>query len=176
MVAGAGDQTNCYFADRVTGMGSHASQMAKAICIYSPWQFVYWYDRPIGSPSKKGGAGGSEGSIPEIEDLSFYDQLPTVWSDTRVIDGYPGEFAIIARKNKGSWFLGAITGTVNFESTIKLNFLDPGKEYAATIYSDDSLLNTRTNLRIENMTVTNKVELPVEILRQNGLAIRNNFV
>ena len=171
MIAGAGDQTNCYFADRVTGMGSHASQMAKAICIYSPWQFVYWYDRPIGSPSKKGGAGGSEGGIPEIEDLSFYDQLPTVWSDTRVIDGYPGEFAIIARKNKGSWFLGAITGTVNFESTIKLNFLESGKEYVATIYSDDSLLNTRTNLRIENMTVTNKVELPVEILRQNGLAI-----
>ena len=58
MIAGAGDQTNCYFAERVTEqMGSHTSQMAKSICIYSPWQFVYWYDRPFGSPVKKGGAG-----------------------------------------------------------------------------------------------------------------------
>src|SRR6185312_7462900 len=50
MIAGAGDQTNCYFAPRVDKMGSHASQMAKAICIYSPWQFLYWYDRPEDSP------------------------------------------------------------------------------------------------------------------------------
>ncbi|MDP4283610.1 MAG: glycoside hydrolase family 97 N-terminal domain-containing protein [Bacteroidota bacterium] len=54
MIAGAGDQTNCYFTPRVDEkMGSHASQMAKSICIYSPWQFIYWYDRPENSPRAK---------------------------------------------------------------------------------------------------------------------------
>ena len=67
MIAGAGDQTNCYFAPRVDEkMGSHASQMAKAICIYSPWQFIYWYDRPENSPRDKGGVGSGPSVISEI--------------------------------------------------------------------------------------------------------------
>lgn len=27
-------------------MGGRAAQLAKLVAIYSPWQFVYWYDRP----------------------------------------------------------------------------------------------------------------------------------
>lgn len=47
MICGAGDYTNCYFAERVTEkMGGRAGQLAKLVAIYSPWQFVYWYDRP----------------------------------------------------------------------------------------------------------------------------------
>ena len=61
--------------------------MAKSICIYSPWQFLFWYDRPPGSPGKKGGAGGAEGSIPELEELEFYSRLPTVWDNSLVLDG-----------------------------------------------------------------------------------------
>ncbi|MDA0196892.1 MAG: glycoside hydrolase family 97 C-terminal domain-containing protein [Bacteroidetes bacterium] len=45
-----------------------------------------------------------------IPDSSFYDALPTVWDDTKVLDGYPGELDVIARKNGNNWFLGAIIG------------------------------------------------------------------
>ncbi|MEO8110489.1 MAG: glycoside hydrolase family 97 N-terminal domain-containing protein, partial [Ginsengibacter sp.] len=45
-IAGAADNTNCYFTARVDKMGSHVAQMAKAVCIYSPLQFLYWYDNP----------------------------------------------------------------------------------------------------------------------------------
>jgi hypothetical protein len=30
---------------------SHASQLAKSVCIFSPWQFLYWYDLPPGAAS-----------------------------------------------------------------------------------------------------------------------------
>ncbi|MFT7162645.1 MAG: alpha-glucosidase, partial [Bacteroidia bacterium] len=173
MIAGAGDQTNCYFAERVSEkMGSHASQMAKAICIYSPWQFVYWYDRPVGSPVKKGGAGGSVPVISEIPDLSFYDALPTVWDDTKVLDGYPGELAVIARKSGGNWFLGAITGTKEHALSVPLDFLDSGVKYKATIYSHDQSLDTYTKVKIEEIEVTNQSVLEQSILKQNGLAVR----
>ncbi|HEX5026953.1 MAG TPA: glycoside hydrolase family 97 N-terminal domain-containing protein [Agriterribacter sp.] len=171
MIAGAGDQTNCYFAERVPAMGSHASQMAKAVCIYSPWQFLYWYDRPAGSPFKIGGAGGADGSIPEMADLSFYDQLPTVWDDTRVIDGYPGELAIVARKNGTNWYLGAITGNSPHHSSLKLDFLEEGRNYMATMYSDDLSLGTKTNIKIQDQEVTCKSVLGIDMLKQNGLAI-----
>lgn len=173
MIAGAGDHTNCYFAERVTEkMGSHASQMAKAICIYSPWQFVYWYDRPVGSPVKKGGAGGSVPIIAEIPDLSFYDAVPTVWDDTKVLGGYPGELAVIARKSGSSWFVGAITGTKEHMLSVPLDFLDAGARYKATIYSHDESLDTYTKVKIQEMEVTSKSVLKKNILEQNGLAVR----
>ena len=54
MICGAGDYTNCYFAERVTEkMGGRAAQLAKLVAIYSPWQFVYWYDRPEKSPETR---------------------------------------------------------------------------------------------------------------------------
>ena len=73
MIAGAGDNTICYYAPRVTEkMGGHAAQLAKAVLLYSPWQFVYWYDRPAGSPHKRGGAGASTGIIGEDPELAFF--------------------------------------------------------------------------------------------------------
>jgi len=172
MIAGAGDQTNCYFAERVTEkMGSHASQMAKAICIYSPWQFLYWYDRPDGSSVSMGGAGGATGTIPEIPDLEFYDRIPTVWDQTKIIDGYPGERAVIAREKKGSWYIGAISGNHGFELKLKLGFLKSGIKYEAMVFSDDSTLKLETKLKIQKLTVNQSSILDYQILKQNGLAV-----
>ncbi len=172
MIAGAGDQTNCYFAERVTDkMGSHTSQMAKTICIYSPWQFLFWYDRPVGSPGKKGGAGGAESGIPEIPDLTFYEQVPTVWEDTRVLDGYPGELAVIARRSGNDWYLGVLTGTKAHALSLRLDFLDPATTYQAKIYSHDESLKTDTKVKIRELEVNSQSVLQEEILLQNGLAV-----
>ncbi|WP_372931777.1 glycoside hydrolase family 97 protein [Mariniphaga sediminis] len=172
MIAGAGDQTNCYFSERVSAkMGSHVSQMAKTICIYSPWQFLYWYDRPVGSPTKKGGAGNTEDVIPEIPDLAFFDQVPTVWDETKIIDGYPGEFAVVARKHEDKWYLGAITGTKEMLLNVDLKFLDEGKEYKATVFSHDESLKTVTKVKIQEIEVTGQSEFEYPVLKQNGLAV-----
>ncbi|MDO7172486.1 glycoside hydrolase family 97 protein [Mariniflexile sp. AS56] len=172
MIAGAGDQTNCYFAPRVTEkMGSHVSQLAKAVCIYSPWQFLYWYDRPEGSHAGEEGAGGTQTFIQEVPELAFYDALPTVWDDTKIIDGYPGEFAIVARKSGKDWFVGGLTGKVGRELSVSLDFLDKGKTYEATIYSDDQSMGTKTNVKIEKIRVSSDGVISKKLIEQNGLAI-----
>jgi len=172
MIAGAGDHTNCYFNARVTeNMGSHVGQMAKTICIYSPWQFIFWYDRPEGSPRRKGGAGNSEGIIQEIPDLRFYDQVPTVWDDTRVIDGYPGRLAIIARKRQDTWFLGVLTGTEAHQLHLKLDFLEADTEFEAEIYEYDEALNSLTKVKISRGKVNSESILSKEVPKQNGLAV-----
>lgn len=172
MLAGAGDHTNCYMASRVDAkMGSHASQMAKMICLYSPWQFVFWYDRPQGSPSKRGGAGGAEGFIPEIEDLQFYKQIPTVWDETKVIDGYPGQFAIVARRSGDTWFVGCLVGSEPKSIEISLNFLEQGTVYNAQVFSDDPTLHSLTNVMIEALEVNTETVYKREIIKMNGLAM-----
>ncbi len=172
MIAGAGDHTNCYFAPRVDEtMGSHASQLAKSVIIYSPWQFLYWYDRPKGSRPGDEGAGGSKSFIQEVPELAFFDALPTVWDDTKVIEGYPGKFATIARKSGDEWFIGALNGEESRIFEIPLSFLDPGMNYTAIMYSDNAFVETDTKVQIEEKEVRSTETLILDVKSNNGVAI-----
>jgi len=172
MLAGAGDHTICYYDRRVAQIASHAFQLAKAVCVYSPWQFVYWYDRPPESPQDIGGAGGKHPVIGDEPELEFFDHVPTVWDDTRVIDGEIGEFAVIARRSGEDWFLGAMNGDAARALTIALSFLDEGKDYTAHIYSDDETIPTATHVRIVKKRVTSTTVLSAKIAPSGGLAAR----
>jgi len=172
MIAGAGDNTNCYFAPRVSEtMGGKTAQMAKSIMLYSPWQFLYWYDRPEGSPVKKGGAGMTTGIIVENEDLSFYDALPTVWDDTKVLEGEIGKYATIARKNGNDWFIGALTAKSARELQLELNFLEEKSNYEATIYFQDEGNLDNNTVSIEKIEVTKHSVLLKEIIGNSGLTV-----
>ena len=172
MLAGAGDHTNCYFAPRVDEkMGSHASQMAKAICIYSPWQFIYWYDRPEESPRKKGVVGNNGPSvIIELPELSFYDALPTVWDNTKVLEGKIGEYGTIARKSGDNWFIGSLTDQPR-KLTLNLSFLDKRAKFEATIYSDDPSIDSSSKVEVTKQMVTYESQLSFDLKQKNGLAV-----
>ncbi len=172
MLAGAGDNTNCYFAPRVSEkMGGHVSQLAKAVMIYSPWQFLYWYDRPQGSPAKTGGAGDSQDFIPNNEELEFYKNMPTVWDETKVLEGKIGEFGTIVRKSGEDWFLGSLTGKQGKDLEIKLNFLEANANYQAVIYSHKADLESLTKVKIDKQQVKSDGVLNFNILENSGLAI-----
>ena len=172
MLAGAGDHTSCYFSERVDEkLGSHASQLAKAVCIYSPWQFLYWYDRPINSPGAVGGAGGHTNAIVEVPELTFFDQMPTVWDDTKVLAGYPGEYAIMARKSGSTWFVGALNGEQQRDNTITFDFLDPNRLYDATIFTDDKEVKTVTKVAVETMTLTSDDVINFGLGKHEGMAM-----
>ena len=172
MLAGAGDHTNCYFAPRVDEkMGSHVSQMAKTICIYSPWQFIFWYDRTEDSPRKKGVVGSNAPSvIVELPELSFYDALPTVWDDTKILEGKISEYGTIARKSGDNWFIGSLTDQPR-KVTLNLNFLDKRYKFEATIYSDDTTIESPTKVRISKQIVSVGSQLSFDLKNKNGLAI-----
>ena len=36
--------------------------------------------------------------------------LPSAWDDTKLLAGYPGEYAVIARKSEGKWYVAGING------------------------------------------------------------------
>lgn len=44
-------------------------------------------------------------------ELDLIKSLPTTWDETRYIDGYPGCYAVIARRHGNRWYVGAINGT-----------------------------------------------------------------
>ena len=172
MLAGAGDNTICYYDPRVTRNASHAYQLAKAVCVYSPWQFLYWYDRPSTSPRKKGGAGGSRNLIGDEPELEFFDAVPAVWDDTKVLDGKIGRYAVIARRSGRCWFIGCMNSGQSRTLDVPLEFLEAGKKYTAHVYRDDPALKTRTHVRIDRRPVDAQTVLQATMSAQGGQAVR----
>jgi len=172
MIAGQGDNTICYYNERVENkMGSHASQLAKAVCLFSPLQFLYWYDKAAPSLKKNDGQWGATNYIGDEPELEFFDNVPTVWDKTLVLHAKIGEYGIIAREKGDEWFIGGINGVNPSKLDIKFSFLDPDKTYSAKIYSDDPSVNTRTHVRIDSISVNHKTVFPVNLNPDNGIAI-----
>lgn len=78
--------------------------------------------------------------------FQFIKQVPVDWSQSIMLDGYPGDFAVMARKDRNSqaWFLGAVTNDDARSINVKLDFLDD-LPYEAQIYKDGEGANWRTN-------------------------------
>lgn len=171
MLAGAGDNTICYFDRRVDEkMGSHASQLAKAVCIFSPLQFLYWYDRLV--PARKEDEfSGNPNYLSDEPEMEFFDKVPTVWDETRVLHASIGEYGVIARRKGEEWFIGGINGSQTRELDIDFSFLDRGRNYTATFYTDDPSVNTRTNVRIQTMDVTRDSVFKSSLAPNNGIAV-----
>jgi len=157
MLCGAGDYTVCYYNNRIKT--THAHQLAAAVVFYSPWQFLFWYDRPSAYQGE-----------PEIE---FFERVPTVWDDTHVINGKIGEYATIARRSGDEWFIGTMNGMEPRTLDIPLAFLDRGQNYTAHIYCDSDLNdNTRTHIKIERRLVHRDTTLTAQIPPSGGHAVR----
>lgn len=172
MLAGAADNTICYYDGRVDENASHAYQLTKSVCIYSPWQFLYWYDRPVSSPRRTGGAGGGHNVIGDEPELEFFDFVPTVWDDTKVIHGKIGEYAVIARRSGDSWFIGCMNADEQRNLEVPLYFLDKERQYIAHIYSDDPAVATRTHVKISRYIVNSSTIMTAELPARCGQAIR----
>lgn len=167
-LAGAADHTICYFDQRVADQWTHGHQLAKAVCTYSPWQFVYWYDSPLSvdveGPSLKN-------RIVDTPELEFFAKVPTVWDDTRVVHGKIGEFAVVARRSGRDWFVGALNAGKRRELDVPLDFLSQGVKYKAKLYKDDPNVNTVTRVRIDEDIVSSEKALRIALLPNGGQAV-----
>ncbi|MCW3787670.1 glycoside hydrolase family 97 protein [Plebeiibacterium sediminum] len=155
-LAGAGDYTICYYNNRIKT--THAHQLALSVVYYSPVQFLYWYDKPSHYRGEK--------------EIAFFDAVPTVWDDTKVLNGEIGQYISVARKTGNEWFVGAITNNDAREINIPLSFLDKGRKYKATVYYDNPLLKTRTNVEEKEIPVDNIMDLRFQLLPSGGIAIK----
>ena len=154
-LAGAGDYTICYYNNRIKT--THTHQLALSVVYYSPIQFLYWYDKPSHYRGEK--------------EIAFFDNVKTVWDDTKVLNGEIGKYITVARRSGNEWFVGAITNNDGRTVRIPCSFLESGKNYTATIYYDDMSLNSRTNVNISSKQVDESKTLSFDLQASGGVAI-----
>jgi len=136
-------------------------QLALYVTMYSPLQMAA--DLP-------------ENYEAHLDALQFIRDVSVDWDDTKILEAEPGDYIIEARKAKGkdSWFLGAITDENARTFSETLTFLDPNKNYVATIYHDADNADWKNNpeaYSIEKFVVDNKTKLNLKLAPGGGTAI-----
>lgn len=170
MLAGAADITVCYYDERVDQLWSHAFQLAKSVVFYSPWQFLFWYDRPRAAwPDADTRRYNVIGEEPELE---FFAAIPTVWDDTKVINGEIGKYATVARRKREEWFIGLVNASNPRSLEVPLDFLQPGVKFLARLYCDDPSIDTRTHVACRTLEVDAATILEVQLGPNSGQAVR----
>lgn len=138
-----------------------ANQLALYLTMYSPLQMAA--DLP-------------ENYMRFPDAFQFIKDVAVDWNDSKYIEAEPGEYITVARKAKhtGQWFLGSVNGNHNRVSKISFDFLEPNKNYIATIYADAKDADYKTNPQAYTITkwaVTNKSVLSQPVVVAGGYAI-----
>lgn len=138
-----------------------ANQLALYITMYSPLQMA--------------------ADLPEhyeqfMDAFQFIKEVAVDWDESRYLEAEPGEYITIARKAKGKsdWFVGNVNGEAPRTSTVTFDFLDAGKTYIATIYSDAKDAHYKNNPQaytIRKVVVTSKSKLLQVSASGGGYAI-----
>ena len=98
--------------------------------------------------------------------IDFMKTVPTTWDEVKFIDGYPGKYAIIARRAGNKWFIvGVNAQDETLKKNIDLSMFDKGAELQ--VYSDDAQLNGSVS------TIKAKKQIAVTIPKNGGLVIVN---
>ena len=156
-LCGPADYTPCYFNGRVKNTKAH--QLAMPVVYYSPVTFLYWYDLPNAYKGE--------------QELDFWKYCPTVWDESKALQGEIGEFVVQARRSGDDWFVGAMTGLQARDITINTaDFLQKGKKYRVEMYNDDPMLNTRTKVASTMQTLKAGKVLKLHLQPSGGAALR----
>ena len=156
-LCGPADYTPCYFNGRVKNTKAH--QLAMPVVYYSPITFLYWYDLPDVYKGEK--------------ELDFWKHCPTVWDESKALEGEIGEYIVQARRSGNDWFVGAMNGLQARDITLNTaDFLQKGKKYRVEIYNDDPSLNTRTKVASAIQTIKAGKTIKLHLQPSGGAALR----
>ena len=139
-----------------------ARQLALYVTLYSPLQMA---------------ADLIENYEPYMDAFKFIEDVPVDWQKSIYLEAEPGDYITIARKDKHSedWYVGSSVDENGHVSTLRLDFLTPGKKYQATIYADGKDASWDKNPQsytITTQTVTNKSVLKLKSASGGGFAIQ----
>lgn len=138
-----------------------ARQLALYVTMYSPLQMAA--DMPE-----------NYNRFPDA--FQFIKDVAIDWDETRAIAAEPGDYITYARKAKGTnnWFVGTTVDENGYTSNLTFDFLEAGKQYIATIYSDAPDAHYKTNpqaYQIRKAIVTSKSKLVQQCAPGGGYAI-----
>ena len=108
--------------------------------------------------------------------IEFLEKVPTVWDETKVLNGEPARYITVARRRGSEWYLGAMTNWDARDLEIPLDFLGHG-EYEARVFADGADADKlASSLTISKKRVKAGDRLSVHLAPGGGVAVALNRV
>ena len=143
--------------ERPMSMGTRCHQLAMYVIYEAPLQML------ADSPSRY---------LHEPETMQFLGPMPTVWDETKVLDGKIGDYVVIARHHGRDWYVGAMTDWTARELKVDLSFL-PAGSFQMSAYQDGvNADKLGSDYKLVNSKVNNKSALTIKLASGGGWAAR----
>ncbi|HEY3041122.1 MAG TPA: glycoside hydrolase family 97 protein [Pyrinomonadaceae bacterium] len=120
MVNSGSEKNFAAIFNRPMSLGTRCHQLAMYVVYEGPLQML------ADSPSHY---------LREAEMMEFLAPVPTVWDETKVLDGKIGDYVIIARRHGSDWYVGAMTDWTVRDLELNLSFL-PSGSFQMTAFQD----------------------------------------
>jgi Glycoside hydrolase 97/Glycosyl hydrolase family 9/Glycosyl-hydrolase 97 N-terminal/Glycosyl-hydrolase 97 C-terminal, oligomerisation/Cellulase N-terminal ig-like domain len=104
----------------------------------------------------------------EPESVAFMAGVPTVFDETRALDGEVGHFVAIARRKGADWWVGAMTDWSARDLTLDLSFLPAGSYRAEIIRDGINADRDGTDFKLETVIVSKDSKLTIHLAPGGG--------
>ncbi|MES2174333.1 MAG: glycoside hydrolase family 97 protein [Pseudomonadota bacterium] len=150
-------------ADHAPLASTLAKQLGLYLAIYSPIQMAADFVETLAKYPME---------------LDFISKVPADWSESHLIAGEVGDYAMFARKDRNSanWYVGGVNDATARTVTLSFDYLEPGKTYTATIYKDGEgatyLTDARHKIAYETRTIRKGDRYDLWLAPGGGAAMR----
>lgn len=104
--------------------------------------------------------------------MEFLAPVPTVWDETRVLDGRMGDYLLVARRKGQEWYVGAMTDWTARELEVDFSFLPAGK-FQLEAYQDGVNAGRHGSdyKKVKNL-ITRTAKVKIKLAEGGGWAAR----
>lgn len=143
--------------DEAMSQGTRCRQLAQYVIFESPLNML------CDNPSNY---------LREPDCTEFIAKIPTIWEETKVLDGKVGKYIITARKSGDYWYIGGMTDWETREVEIDLSFLGAG-EFKAELFKDGiNADKVAHDYKKEIIEIPNNRKLAIQMISGGGFAMR----
>jgi alpha-glucosidase len=135
--------------------GTRCNQLAMYVVYESPLQML------SDSPSNY---------MREPESMEFLSAVPTVWDDTKVLDGKISEYVLVARRSGNDWYVGAMTDWTAREMEVDFSFLPQGTFWLEAYQDGVNADRYGSDYKKIKMQVTSATKLKISLASGGGWA------
>ena len=143
--------------ERPMSQGTRCHQLAMYVVYESPLQML------ADSPSNY---------MREPEAMEFLSPVPSVWDDTKVLDGHLGEYALVARRSGKEWYVGAMTNWTGRELEVNFSFLPAGDFWLEAYQDGVNADRMGSDYKKTRTQINNHTKLKITLAPGGGWAAR----
>ena len=108
----------------------------------------------------------------EPECTDFIARIPTVWDETRAVDGDISHYIVMARRKAGTWYVGALSDWDGKRMEVDLGFIPKGK-YMMEIFRDGANASRHgTDYKREVLPLPDSRKITIRMASGGGWAAR----